>query len=112
MSPSTLMTDPARAWTPFEPSPADPWNLARVAHLHRRAGFAAPWAILRRDLKDGPGASVDRLLGGEATSGDGQSADEFDALLDEMASRIGSDATPARLQGLWLYRMILTARPL
>ena len=29
-----------------------------------------------------------------------------------MATRVGSDATPARLQGLWLYRMILTARPL
>ena len=53
-----------------------------------------------------------RLLDGEATSGDGQSADEFEALLDEMSTRIGSDATPARLQGLWLYRMILTARPL
>ncbi|HEY2157626.1 MAG TPA: DUF1800 domain-containing protein [Isosphaeraceae bacterium] len=112
MSTSPLLSDPIRAWAAYEPSAKTPWDLPRVAHLHRRAGFAAPWSVLQRDLKDGPARSIDRLLNGEATSGDGQSADEFDALLDEMALRIGSDATPSRLQGLWLYRMILTARPL
>ena len=110
MNASALLNDPTRAWAPYEPSAKAPWDLARVAHLHRRAGFAAPSSILQRDLKDGPSKAVDRLIEGEPTSGDGQSADEFDALLDEMATRIGSDATPARLQGLWLYRMILTAR--
>lgn len=112
MNTSPLLSDPARAWAPYEPGAKAPWDLARVAHLHRRAGFAAPWSILQRDLKDGPDKAVDRLLEGEPTSGDGQSAEEFDALLDEMAARVGSDATPARLQGVWLYRMILTARPL
>jgi len=112
MKAPSLRNDPDRAWAPYEPGPQAPWDLGRVAHLHRRAGFAAPWAILRRDLADGPVASVDRLIVGEATSGDGQTADDFDALLDSMARRVGSDATPARLQGLWLYRMLLTARPL
>ncbi len=112
MNTSPLLSDPSRAWAPYEPGAKCPWDLPRVAHLHRRAGFAAPWATLQRDLKDGPAKSIDRLLNGEATSGDGQSADEFDTLLDEMAVRIGSDASPSRLQGLWLYRMILTARPL
>jgi hypothetical protein len=108
----SLLNDPARAWAPYEPSTKAPWDLARVAHLHRHAAFAAPWSILQRDLKDGPAASVDRLFQGEATSGDGQSPDEFDSMLDAMSARVGSDATPARLQGIWLYRMILTARPL
>ncbi len=112
MNTSPLLDDPTRAWAPFAPGAKSPWNLARVAHLHRRAGFAAPWSILQRDLKDGPVASVDRLLKGEATSGDGQTADEFDTLLDSMNAGVGSDATPTRLQGLWIYRMILTARPL
>ena len=112
MNMPSLFNDPARAWAPYVPGDTTPWSLARVAHLHRRAGFAAPWSILQRDLKAGPAASIDRLFKGEPTSGDGQTADEFDALLDAMAARVGSDATPARLQGLWLYRMILTARPL
>jgi uncharacterized protein (DUF1800 family) len=112
MNTSPLLSDPTRAWAPYEPGAKSPWDLPRVAHLHRRAGFAAPWATLQRDLKDGPDKSIDRLLNGEPNSGDGQSADEFDELLDEMAVRIGSDASPSRLQGLWLYRMILTARPL
>jgi uncharacterized protein (DUF1800 family) len=108
----SLLNDPARAWAPYEPSTKAPWDLARVAHLHRRAGFAAPWSILQRDLKDGPVASIDRLFQGEPTSGDGQTPDEFDSMLDAMTARVGADATPARLQGIWLYRMILTARPL
>jgi len=112
MKTSPLIAEPARAWAPFSPGATTPWDLARVAHLHRRAGFAAPWSILQRDLKDGPVASVDRLFQGESTSGDVQTADEFDGLLDAMGLQVGSDATPAGLQGLWLYRMLLTARPL
>ena len=42
-----------------------PWDLRRVVHLHRRAGFAATWDELQRDLKDGPEASIDRLLEGK-----------------------------------------------
>ncbi|HMC67226.1 MAG TPA: hypothetical protein VKI65_19980, partial [Gemmataceae bacterium] len=49
-------------WSPFEPTAKEPWDLRKVAHLHRRAGFGATWAELQRDLKDGPAASVDRLL--------------------------------------------------
>ena len=30
--------------------PRGPGTLQSVAHLHRRAGFAAPWAVLKRDL--------------------------------------------------------------
>jgi uncharacterized protein (DUF1800 family) len=112
MNISPLFNNPARAWAPFTPGAKSPWNLARVAHLHRRAGFAAPWSTLQRDLKDGPAASIDRLFLGESTSGDGQTADEFDALLDSMNASVSSDATPTRLQGLWIYRMLLTARPL
>lgn len=40
--------DPARAWEPDEPGAAAPWDEARVAHLHRRAGFGATWGQLHR----------------------------------------------------------------
>lgn len=107
-----LMEDPARAWAPFEPGPGRPWDRPAAAHLHRRAGFAAPWPILERDLADGPVAAVDRLIEGEPTSGDGQAAPEFAALLDAMGERLGESAAPERLRGIWLYRMIHTPRPL
>ena len=42
--------DPKQAWEPFTPSGAEPWDLARVAHLHRRAGFGATWTQIQRDL--------------------------------------------------------------
>jgi uncharacterized protein (DUF1800 family) len=107
-----VWTDPVRAWAPFEPGPDAPWDRARVAHLHRRAGFAAPWATLQRDLRDGPGPSVERLLNGEPTAADGRPAAESDALADEMARQLAPAASLTRLQAIWLYRMIFTPHPL
>ena len=54
----------ATAWAPYKPSQDAPWNVRRVVHLHRRAGFAATWGEVQRDLKDGPKASLDRVLAG------------------------------------------------
>jgi hypothetical protein len=51
--------DPASTgpWAPYEPSPEVPWNVRRVIHLHRRAGFAASWPEIERDLTEGPAAA-------------------------------------------------------
>ena len=35
------LDDPAWAWRRFEPTGKRPWDAQSVAHLHRRAGFAA-----------------------------------------------------------------------
>jgi uncharacterized protein (DUF1800 family) len=83
-----------------------------VAHLHRRAGFAAPWAVLQRDLRDGPAASVARLLDGEPLAADGKPASGFESLADEMARQLAPSAALTRLQGIWLYRMVFTGHPL
>lgn len=112
MDSSPLLSDPSRAWSPYVPTDKDPWDLARVAHLHRRAGFAAPWAVLQRDLKDGPAASIHRLLHGEPVSGDGMPASLHAELMDAMDARIGSSGNLVRLQGAWLYRTIFTPHPL
>ncbi len=109
---SKFWDDPAAAWAPFEPTAQQPWDLACVAHLHRRAGFAAPWALLQRDLRAGLGASVDRLLDGEPTSTDGNSARDFENLLDAMAAELAPSADLTRIQAIWLYRMIFTPHPL
>ena len=108
----SILDDPARAWARFEPNDQELWDLARVAHLHRRAGFAASWPILQRDLRDGPGASVDRLLSGEETSTDGKPASEIEEMADAMARQLAPAAALTRLQAIWLYRMIFTAFPL
>src|SRR5438105_3689369 len=55
---------PAESWAPYTPDDKSPWDLRRVVHLHRRAGFAATWSEIERDLKDGPKASIDRALSG------------------------------------------------
>jgi hypothetical protein len=49
-------------WARYEPGPGNPWDLRKVAHLHRRAGFGATRAELLRDLEAGPEASVSRLF--------------------------------------------------
>ncbi len=49
-------------WARYEPKPDDPWDLRKVAHLHRRAGFGATRAELLRDVAAGPEASVERLF--------------------------------------------------
>ena len=112
MNAPSLLDRPLARLGPLRTGGRTPWDLARVAHLHRRAGFAAPWSILQRDLADGPAASVDRLLDGEPTSVNGQSAADFAAMLDDMAGQLAPGANLTRLQGIWLYRMIYTPHPL
>jgi uncharacterized protein (DUF1800 family) len=106
------MNDSARAWAPFVPTANEPWDLARVAHLHRRAGFAASWATLERDVKEGVSPSVERLLDGEPATTDGRSAAEFASATDAMAYRFGASGNLTRLQGFWLRRMIDTPHSL
>ena len=46
MSNDTKQPDRGPAWAPYEPGPEMPWDLRRVAHLHRRAGFARRGPLL------------------------------------------------------------------
>src|SRR4051794_40050086 len=71
------MTSTTRSpWARHEPSADDPWDLRKVAHLHRRAGFGATRAELLRDRDAGPAASVDRLLSPPEPSADEREAAE------------------------------------
>ena len=97
------------AWNAYTPDDSAPWDLRRAAHLHRRAGFAGTWPELQRDLKDGPGAAIDRLLAGKSSM---HSPAEF-----ESTSRLLGDAAvaanePARLKAWWFYRMLFGTDPL
>jgi uncharacterized protein (DUF1800 family) len=102
-----VMSELDAAWAAYVPSKAQPWNLRRVVHLHRRAGFAATWQELQRDLVDGPGPSVDRLLKGKARMSG--VAEEFPKIADLLAR---SAHDPCRMKAWWIYRMYWGPDPL
>ena len=78
----------AGPWAPYAPDARAPWDLRRVVHLHRRSGFAATWGEIQRDLKDGPKASIDRLLSGKAR-GEGVPADFARTAKRDKEERVG-----------------------
>jgi len=78
-------------------------------HLHHRAGFAATWAELQRDLKDGPAASVDRLLAGKVNA---QALPGFADTADLLADAAVAAGNISRLRAAWFYRMLFGPDPL
>jgi uncharacterized protein (DUF1800 family) len=97
------------AWSAYTPTDDAPWDVRRVAHLHRRAGFAATWAELQRDLKDGPAASIDRLLTGKSAM---HAPGEFASTADLLADAAVAANEPGRLKAWWFYRMLFGPDPL
>jgi uncharacterized protein (DUF1800 family) len=93
-------------WAPFQPTAKDPWDLPKVAHLHRRAGFGAAHAELARDVKDGPAASVDRLLKPRPLGNDERQ------VLDSLRQGVLDSRDSARLKAWWLYRVLYDPDPL
>src|SRR5213075_1923250 len=102
MSPIANDWDPKSAWSPYAPSDKAPWDLRRVVHLHRRAGFAATWGELQRDLRDGPHASIDRLFNGRTREA---VPAEFDRVAGLLADNTVRARDAAALKAWWMYRM-------
>jgi uncharacterized protein (DUF1800 family) len=94
-------------WKPYQPSDEAPWTLRRVVHLHRRAGFAATWHELQRDLEAGPKRSINRILAGSIRIPIG-----FEQMSGTIADAAVRSRQPERLKAWWLYRMLLTGDPL
>ena len=95
------------AWEPYRPTAIDRWDLKKVAHLHRRAGFGATWAELHRDLEGGPDHAVERLLDPPAETAETQNASS--GLRDGV--RTGADRSD-RLQAYWMNRLLFDRDPL
>ena len=99
-------------WSPYEPTPDNPWDLAKVAHLHRRAGFGANWSELQRDLAAGPATSIERLLH------PGPEPEPFRQVSDALERRAVGRNTglysndPRGLGTWWLFRMAYGPDPL
>ncbi len=108
-----LPHEPGEAWLPYEPGARDPWDLARVLRMHRRAGFGATWAEAQRDLADGYEPAITRLLEGAPTGANGRPAAAIETFCDAMFEtfRDGGGELDAVGQS-WLYRMVVGAWPL
>ena len=104
--------DPGAAWEPYRPTPEAPWDAARVAHMHRRAGFGATWAQVRRDVAEGFEPSLRRLLDGEDRCPDGRSTADFDETVGAMRDSFLRNPSMGRVSLLWLFRMIGSPHPL
>src|SRR5262245_3111074 len=97
--------DPARAWQPWRPSPADPWGRKWAAHLYRRAAFGASRAELIQAERLGHQGTLDLLLRGRP-----EAEEAREALAD--AGRVAAGDGEERLRGWWLYAMLHSAHPL
>src|SRR6201987_4314274 len=91
-------------WAPYAPSQGAPWDLGRVVHLHRGAGFAATWEELQRDLEDGPAQAVERLLAGKSRSRG--VPDDFAHHTAQLARLAVAERDLGRLKAWWVYRML------
>ena len=103
---------------PTRSSASDPWatyvpdampGLRRVVHLHRRAASPPP-GTRSRDLKDGPGASIDRLLEGKPRSCGVPGG--FAAFADRLADLALAAPDAIRLKGWWVHCMLFGPDPL
>jgi uncharacterized protein (DUF1800 family) len=103
---SKIILDPHWAWQPYRPSKEMPWNLQRVGHLYRRAGFGATYAELEAGLKAGPEGLLDRFLKG------GPALAEFDAEMNQMAPTLAQFNDAQHLRAWWLTRMLYSPHPL
>ena len=97
--------DAAWAWSPYQPSPERPWNLARAAHLLRRAGFGANWNELQAAVDRAPEEVASQLVAGTEP-------DSFRREVDELAQAMVNTGDVRNLASVWLYRMLATPRPL
>jgi len=93
-------------WARYEPTPEEPWDLRKVAHLHRRAGFGATRAELLRDVAAGPEASVARLFQPPALPPEDVEA------LDGLHQTARSSSNLDLLKVCWLNRILRGPDPL
>ena len=97
-------------WAPYRPSDAAPWNLDRAWTLRRRAGFAATWAELERDLAERPRPGRrPRARRRVPHRGRSRRLRQDGRLLGDAAA---GSSDPRRLQAWWLYRVLFTPDPL
>src|SRR5438045_2657694 len=95
------------AWSPWQPTAADPWNRKWAAHLYRRAGFGASREELIAAEKLGHEATLDILLKGEP-----KAAALLPTLNDGGRVYATREDAGEKLRDWWLYWMLHGGHPL
>lgn len=105
------MTVYENTWSPWQPTANDPWDLRKVAHLHRRAGFGGTWQEIQRDLAAGPAASIERFLNPPEEPA---ATRQISTAIRNAAEGAGRDYStdPRAIGAWWLYRMVYGHDPL
>jgi uncharacterized protein (DUF1800 family) len=105
--PSLDRVDPALAWQPWRPSPADPWGRKWAAHLYRRAAFGPSREELVEAERLGLEGTLNMLLRGRPE------AEELRETLEDVghAAAEGDDEGD-QLRGWWLYVIFQGGHPL
>ncbi len=113
--------DPDWAWSAWQPTDAEPWNVPRAAHLYRRAGFGASAATLKAAVADGFSQTIDALLATNppttnslAKNSLAKNSDpsEFQATSDQLAASALASGDPRALSSWWLHAMLNSPNPL
>jgi hypothetical protein len=104
--PSLDQLDPVQAWEPWQPGPANPWNLKWAGHLYRRAAFGAGLAELREAVRHGLPKTLDLLQGGQP----GAAARE--QTLGALGEQVAKEDDATNLRGWWMYLILNGPHPL
>ncbi len=96
------------SWSSWKPSTEQPWDMKRVRHLHRRAGFAPNWTTIQTSLQNGPDSTLISILETPPSS----ATDEFEAMATTIGEAAVGSQSADRLRAWWIYRMMMTPYPL
>ena len=100
------MIEPRMAWDVYRPSDKNPWNLQKVGHLYRRAGFSGNWSELQAGLEAGPEKAITQLLKG------GADRESFESQMEPLTQSIRQLNNAPQMSAWWLHRMLYSPHPL
>ncbi|MDP7252606.1 MAG: DUF1800 domain-containing protein [Planctomycetota bacterium] len=91
---------------PWKPTEEDSWDIKKAAHLLRRAGFGGSMTEIKIAYQNGLEWALRDLIHCERVE------NPMEKVLQDVEYEIGDMNVLSTLQGLWLYRMTRSMRPL
>lgn len=99
--------EPQDAWQPWEPTATDRWDFAKVAHLHRRTGFAATWNTIELDVA----RPHEEVIAGFLTSDESPAHRQRRTAEQNTGQILAAAGDSRRLAAWWLLRMVHSTQP-
>jgi Protein of unknown function (DUF1800) len=106
LPPDLTQVDPAEAWQPWMHDQRQRFDAKWAGHLFRRAAFGASPDEVRKAVRDGPDATLDRLF-----SGDPRAAARLE-LLDATGEEFAKADETDKLRAWWVSAMLHGGHPL